>query len=267
MIAIIAILIGLLVPAVQKVRAAAARMTCSNNLKQITLAVHNHENTIGTMPPIYTDTAGSLRANIFTIILPYIEQDNLYRVMSPGNGYNPDFNTPSVDAGDPRAIASQTVKTYLCPTDASNIPVQQWTNGWACGNYAANYLVFTNNGAAYNAKTTIVGIQDGSSNTIMFAEKRGRCEGYGNLWAHGAWDYNWLPAFASTSAGQGPGGKFQVLPTDAQCRHFLPVGNHSGGMVSSMSDGSVRFLTQGISPNTWWSAVTPNGGEVLGSDW
>jgi hypothetical protein len=208
-----------------------------------------------------------LQGNLFFALLPYIEQGPLFNVATNTNGFNPNSYTPSVDAGDPRAPAGQTIKTYLCPSDATNQPVQMWTNGWACGNYAANYLVFTNNGTDVRALTTIQGIQDGSSNTIMFAEKRGRCQGYGNLWAHGAWDYNWLPAFASTATGQGPGGKFQVLPTDAQCNHFLPQGLHTSGMTVGLGDGSVRFLSQGISPNTWWAAVTPRGGEVLGSDW
>jgi prepilin-type N-terminal cleavage/methylation domain-containing protein/prepilin-type processing-associated H-X9-DG protein len=266
-IAIIAILIGLLLPAVQKVREAAARIQCANNLHQIALAAHDYQSATQHLPALYADRAGGLRGNLFFAILPYIEQDNIYKVAKSANGFNPDSYTPSVDAGDPTAPAGQTIKAYLDSSDSSNQPVQMWTNGWACSNYAANFLIFTNNGTDTNAQTTIQGIQDGSSNTIMFAEKRGRCEGYGNLWAHGAWDYNWLPAFASTSTGQGPGGKFQVLPSDSQCNHFLPQGNHSGGMNVALGDGSVRFLSQGISPGTWWAAVTPRGGETLGNDW
>jgi hypothetical protein len=216
---------------------------------------------------MYTDKQGGLQGNLFFALLPYIEQGPLYNVAQNTGGFNPNSYVPSVDAGDPRAPAGQTIKIYLCPSDATNQPVQMWTNGWACGNYAANYLVFTNNGTDVRATATIQGIQDGSSNTIMFAEKHARCQGYGNLWAHGAWDYNWLPAFASTATGQGPGGKFQVLPSDAQCNHFLPQGNHSGGMTAALGDGSVRFLSQGLSPATWWAAVTPRGNDILGSDW
>jgi prepilin-type N-terminal cleavage/methylation domain-containing protein len=266
-IAIIAILIGLLLPAVQKIREAAARLRCENNLKQIALGAHNHESTYGYLPAAYASKPGGLLGNCFFALLPYIEQGNVYNVARNSNGYNPDSYDPTVDAGDPTAPAGQTIKTYLDPADLTNQPVQMWTNGWAAGNYAANFLVFTNNGTDWGAHATIEGIQDGSSNTIFFVEKQARCAGRANLWAHGNWNLDWMPVFADTSTGQGPGGKFQVMPTDAQCNNFLPQGNHTGGMPVALGDGSVRMLSQGMSPNTWWAAVTPRGGEVLGSDW
>jgi prepilin-type N-terminal cleavage/methylation domain-containing protein len=276
-IAIIGILIALLLPAVQKVREAAARIQCQNNLKQIGLAVHNYQSAGGTMPAIYANRPGGLQGNILFALLPYIEQGNIYNVAQNTGTFNPNSYVPSVDAGDPRAPAGQTIKTYLCPSDNSNQPVQMWTNGWAAGNYAANYPLFTNKNlgvADTNARGTIQGIQDGSSNTIMFTERKGRCGGYGNLWAHGAWDTHWLPAFGhpydppSNNWGlQGPASKFQVVPSESQCDIRRANSSHSGGIPVSLADGSVRFLTDGVSPNTWWAAITPNGGEPLGSDW
>jgi len=145
-IAIIAILIGLLLPAVQKIREAAARIRCENNLKQIALGAHNHESTYGYLPAAYESKPNGMQGNIMFALLPYIEQGNVFNLAQNHGGYNPNSYWPTVDLGDPNAPAGQTIKTYLDPADLTNQPVQMWTNGWACGNYAANFLCFTNTG-------------------------------------------------------------------------------------------------------------------------
>jgi prepilin-type N-terminal cleavage/methylation domain-containing protein/prepilin-type processing-associated H-X9-DG protein len=142
-IAIIAILIGLLLPAVQKVREAAARMTCSNNLKQIGLAIHNYESSNGVLPAAYTklqapDTdpnaqfAGryvglSLQANL----LPYIEQGNLYNRLNPNLS---EFDTVNIPPNGPHAGSNtayaQVVKTYLCPSDPTPPTLDYYNSCW-----------------------------------------------------------------------------------------------------------------------------------------
>jgi len=129
-IAIIAILIGLLLPAVQKVREAAARMKCSNNLKQLGLALHNHENSLKYMPPWGFDFSPGPSGNplgaqtqghsTLTMLLPYMEQDNAYRasrvdlsVIDPRN-WPPNWATPFGSTGNP--AASNSVPSYLCPS-------------------------------------------------------------------------------------------------------------------------------------------------------
>jgi type II secretory pathway pseudopilin PulG len=139
-IAIIAILIGLLLPAVQKVRDAAARTQCQNNLKQIGLAIHNYEGTYGILPGSYTPLAVadpdpnaqaaipraglSLEANL----LPYLEQEGIYRMLNPKLS---EFDTLNIPPNGPHSgnnpAYSQVVKIYLCPAD-SNPPVIDYYN-------------------------------------------------------------------------------------------------------------------------------------------
>jgi prepilin-type N-terminal cleavage/methylation domain-containing protein/prepilin-type processing-associated H-X9-DG protein len=142
-IAIIAILIGLLLPAVQKVREAAARMACSNNLHQIGLAIHNYESSYGKLPAAYTklttddmdpnaQAAGrrvglSLQANL----LPYIEQGPLYQKLNPNLS---EFNTANIPPNGPHSGSNTAyatvVKTYLCPSDPTAAVIDAYNEVW-----------------------------------------------------------------------------------------------------------------------------------------
>jgi prepilin-type N-terminal cleavage/methylation domain-containing protein/prepilin-type processing-associated H-X9-DG protein len=271
-IAIIAILIGLLLPAVQKVREAAARIKCNNNLHQITIALHDYSTSFESKcPPMsggQTSTRGpgySNYGNIFYWLLPYIEQDNVYQL-------HPTYYAwyiPGTDpGGDPGPIVQLTMKAFLCPSDGTNEPVQMWTNGWAAGNYVANWQVFADP-PTWNTdiRARIPGsFADGTSNTIAFTEKVTRCQGYATLWGHGDWDYNWMPAF-ETWIESGPTVSFQLTPTPAQCDRFRASTPHTGGIQVGMADGSVRNVSGSITTTTWWAAVTPAAGDLLGPDW
>ena len=299
-IAIIAILIGLLLPAVQKVREAAARISCGNNLHQLGIATHNCNDTYGKLPPadhrFLTSKEDWLNpwSNPHFYLLPFIEQDTLFQKAYCLAGTQNQQAPPTPQPADYYPWAnwghSQTpiypsayntgVKTYVCPMDPSI-----GTNGiiigvepWAGTTYAYNAQVFgqtdfNGNLTDWWAQPRIPAtFQDGTSNTILFAEKYGRCGSAGSIWAR--WDMDgWQPGFAlSWNAGAiGPNSLFQVRPNPYLnpnvCDGTRASSPHAGGINVSLGDASVRFLAQGLSGTTWWAACTPAGGEVLGSDW
>jgi prepilin-type N-terminal cleavage/methylation domain-containing protein len=321
-IAIIAILIGLLLPAVQKVREAAARMKCSNNLKQIGIACHNSNDVNARLPPQAGTFGGAYFAPLFFHLLPYIEQDNTWKGATwldynapvgqtnpnPGTTFNIGVIWPvwqSVNVGNNTWLRQTRIPIYQCPSDPSLNNGLDWQPGDA--SYAGNFQVF--GGAANtNSKTNWDGqaripatFQDGTSQTILFAEKYARCNGTGNpggtWWMRGVYHGN-----KSFTGGNNPGpddsypgdrlsavfaggvghdntvwltgtaSKFLVQPPNflarpGPCDKRLASSPHTAGMNVGLGDGSVRFLSQGISAQTWWYACTPAGGEVLGSDW
>jgi prepilin-type N-terminal cleavage/methylation domain-containing protein len=285
-IAIIAILIGLLLPAVQKVREAAARMRCSNNLKQLGLAIHNENDTVGVLPPAW-GTANGI-GTVFYCLLPFVEQDAIFKQSAANvNNYFP------MPGGNTYA-SNVEVKTFMCPSDGSGPDNGLWLRGgvanevgnWAWSNYGANYQVFGNPDAGDNAGANMQGyasipksFTDGTSNTIVFAEKYRRCGNNGSLWGHGSWNVPWMAIFAygnragtqGYSSNSGPAGvvgaasKFQSQPNPwaTACNPSMAASPHTGGIQVGLGDGSVRTIATSIDPTTWWALCTPSGGETV----
>jgi prepilin-type N-terminal cleavage/methylation domain-containing protein len=286
-IAIIAILIGLLLPAVQKIREAANRMKCTNNIKQISLGTINCADTnSGFLPPsigLYTGfdvASGNSDGGIFLHILPYIEQDNLFKASSATpepNDRNGGLQTFSQWTAP---IQNAIVRVYQCPTDPTlhNTP--------ALSSYAVNGQVFRHNYPGWGSQPVVfpAGIQDGTSNTIFFTEKISSCAK-----DYGIYDYpynywpDWGPIIASTDLNRGGLGlnsapQFQPGPSPLAGTNGIPSQArdcfgarastfHTGGFVTGMGDGSVRTVRPSVSVQTWWAALTVDGGETLGSDW
>jgi type II secretory pathway pseudopilin PulG len=300
-IAIIAVLIGLMVPAVQKVREAANRMVCANNLRQLGLAAHNYHDWYGHLPPVlgYYPPVGGTFGTSFFHLLPYIDQSPLYedaRDLVPFPA--PDGPTLAYYPGN-NNVYSRRVNVFLCPSDPSVGPDGVVTiNGASFGasSYAVNAMVLSEHPMPRpQGKTRLAQITDGSSNTILFAEKYARCtnttlaplfQDGGCAWAYGG--FPWLPppmnparrgfapafavrTFAALGAPDaiGEGSKFQVQPTPflGNCDPTRASTPHASGILVSLADGSVRLLSPTMSGKTWWAAVTPADGEVLGPDW
>jgi prepilin-type N-terminal cleavage/methylation domain-containing protein/prepilin-type processing-associated H-X9-DG protein len=301
-IAIIAILIGLLVPAVQKVRDAAARIQCGNNLHQIAIAAHNYEGVNHRFPsginlPLKTQDAvsGALTGTAATkfgpapisnqfvswpeALFPYMEQDNLYGSLNLGaNQY--------ANLGTQTAAGAQPVKTLVCPTDALPTPavVQGYNNyfygmisyGGCAGTVSTYWPSATKDGIFYvNSSTTIFDIMDGTSNTILFAER-----------SH--WDPNWTTASGGGLALNTYGGWVWTNPTamedltlgtEVPINWLIPAGQtgfavtdprlnaigsrHTGGANVVFADSSVHFLTNATALSVLQALGTRAGGEVV----
>jgi prepilin-type N-terminal cleavage/methylation domain-containing protein/prepilin-type processing-associated H-X9-DG protein len=300
-IAIIAILIGLLVPAVQKVREAAARIQCGNNLHQIALAIANCSDTNGSnMPPAIGTYPNNLRGGqewtcpktvntawggMLYHLLPYMEQDTFYKATSCYSG-GVIVTGLDIEGGGPTPYSqiNHPIKSYLCPSDPT---AKDGSSGWAAvGSYVYNGAIFQADWNGYSHFPA--SIQDGTSNTIFMTETYAGAT-YNKtdqtLWW---WDYN---SFETRTSDNGDCGGLNFYgpaytplskPSPEYCRTTSlawtwggqasvcmcrAVSPHSGGINVGMGDGSVRLVSQGVSSATWFAACTAAQGDVLGSDW
>jgi prepilin-type N-terminal cleavage/methylation domain-containing protein/prepilin-type processing-associated H-X9-DG protein len=280
-IAIIAILIGLLLPAVQKVREAAARIKCQNNLKQIGLALHNYHDRTGRLPPGYSDFGPWPQADQgpgwgwAAFILADLEQDNLQRQIN--------FQ---LNVGDPVNAAARTtfLKIFECPSDPSSDTTFVVTDGgsksWelAKGNYVAcngndgvdDFSTPAHTGAFVRGMRgyRFAEIRDGLSNTFLIGE---RC----TTMSYSTWVG--FPTGALDPSIRAPGtfsgGSALVL---GHCGPHLPndsivtdadamSSGHTGGVQFLYGDGSVRMIGNTISQTVYDALATRNGSEVVGS--
>ncbi|HTU17914.1 MAG TPA: DUF1559 domain-containing protein [Gemmataceae bacterium] len=300
-IAIIAILIGLLLPAVQKVREAAARAQCQNNLKQLGLALHNYNDAYGYFPQARNYPFAE-SFSIHSRLLSFMEQDNVFRTIN--------FTAPWSDPSNAVAAAAR-VKNFVCPSD----PMNSAPPNWAPTNYRANEgtsIVFAygpsdpsgvnasmpppNGPFDMNEPHTIAYITDGTSNTAAFSEhitgdfnqavatpnadtfepgtfpstadqamadcQSASTQGDSNVGAP------WLYGYHSTTS------YWHAFPPGFRSCMYPPLristtanSGHTNGINVCLCDGSVRFVSYSIGLSTWRALGTCNGGEVLGSDW
>jgi prepilin-type N-terminal cleavage/methylation domain-containing protein len=257
-IAIIAILIGLLLPAVQKVREAAARMSSQNNLKQMGIALHACNDGVGQMPPAYISQWPSAHKfpgvqTAHFALLPYIEQDNLYKLGH--NGTHPHCHANNVHV----APLAKLNKIFMAPADGST---DGTLHTWGATSYAMNHRLFTNNRTVWEGTVSIDKIPDGTSNTIAFAEQSSRKSGnHGSLWAHGNWNYNHMASFNYEAGTPQPK---EGNPDNYQLDRAHCISGQTCQVL--FADGSVRGISSGTSSQNWVAMCTYMGGEVNGSN-
>ena len=273
-IAIIGVLIALLLPAVQAAREAARRTSCSSNLKQIGIALHNYHDTNNRLP------AGSLPTFVsgFTAILPFIEQGNTYDQYNFNISYSDPFN---------QAVLDQEIPIYLCPSMGigRTVPERNCNETGAPSSYLLNegsspYQRSSNDGVfplvwptyGFTNNTKMFGhIRDGLSNTIACGETTYEMKDY--LWS--AWS---CPQFAGEikwgTARWGVGYPSISLGTSGKpFNHHFAAGNggwqsnHPTGVNMLMLDGSVQFIGEEIETETLTSLSTCRGQEVISQDY
>ncbi len=283
-IAIIAVLIGLLLPAVQKVREAANRVSCQNNLKQLGLAAHNYHTQHGGFPPWGLTNRARPMHGWAVLLLPFVEQDNLHR------GYR--FDAHPWDPVNLPAVQTH-LKLLQCP--ATPNPNRLSTHGSPSG-IAGGPFTYQGSATDYAALAGVAGIvinaglsnvpfndrfgimdgnilrpiphvRDGSSNTLMIVEVAGRPDWWRarvkdpSATTGGAWG-DWANNIAAR--GHSYDGLTFIGPCVVNCSNQIGVyAFHSGGANGLLGDGSVRFLSRNLNVQVFYALASYNGGEVI----
>ncbi len=246
-IAIIGILVALLLPAIQAAREAARRTQCTNNLKQIGIALQNYHDTHNILPPSYVDSPNpnaEIRWGWGLLILPFMENDPLYRLIDPvthgGGGGN------AVHRADQNPNLRVRIKAYRCPSDPHRSDLNP--NFTATGQAGASNYVISEGVAAYDrgaghTSHTLADVIDGTSNTILVGE-RDHYKHAGALWP-GRQNSTATVGFRSLYAPNWPVNGTNVTNSPT-CIRYVLSSEHPGGVNVVFCDGKVRWIADSI---------------------
>jgi prepilin-type N-terminal cleavage/methylation domain-containing protein/prepilin-type processing-associated H-X9-DG protein len=275
-IAIIAILIGLLLPAVQKVREAALRAKCQNNLKQLGLAAHNYHGSFRVFPPGYVPGPPAKNDGVFIQLLPYVEQDNVYKLwkFTPAGQQN----WGSTAQAGTTAPSANVVPTYMCPIGGGAVDITENWSGYNFGItcYLANsgtrsYAVEAKDGIFFgNSKVRIGDVADGTSNTLLFGERNYKQPPV-NGCTQDTWDWGAWGAATGVIYDMGDTHGSSRVPINTVCSATIGENDrlnafgslHAGGANFSFADGSVRFLADSLDLVTLQALSTRAKAEVF----
>lgn len=270
-VAILATLVGLLIPAVVKVREASNAATCRNNLHNLSLALHHYHEQFGQMPPYATGVKGEPFANWFGHMLPQLDELGLFRSMGVGATLKPSDASakPIVITSSPDA--GRRFKILICPSDPSG------SNDTYRGktSYEANWFAFSGSKVGSNAfyppPQRFGDMPNGLSNVVLFGECYSECSDL----IHYAMETPYNHTFGITLDGKPSDDPsylpsdytmFQSRPTSADCEKWRTQSAHAG-MNVALADGSVRLIYPTISLTTWKQVLKPAGGGPTGEDW
>ncbi|HEY1191163.1 MAG TPA: DUF1559 domain-containing protein [Gemmata sp.] len=285
-IAIIAILIGLLLPAVQKVREAAARMKCQNNIKQFGIGLHSYHSALERLPPgySYNATTDISEATWMYFLLPHIEQEALYKTANLAQNFG---SLPNQN----NTVSGAMLPLYSCPSDRpGDLALSYYGKGNYVGNggigpmtspagWVSSASVAVPGAFLLNGRTRLTDITDGTSNTAMTSEVikspgddfRGVMHyPEGPIYQHNRTPNTSTPDdFRSglcKSTVQAPCvGTYTAYNNRSVI--MSARSNHSGGVNVGLCDGSARFVTSATAQATWQAVGTIANGEVMASDW
>ncbi|HLJ97205.1 MAG TPA: DUF1559 domain-containing protein [Gemmataceae bacterium] len=295
-IAIIAILVGLLLPAVQKVREASYRAKCQNNLKQWALAMHNFHDVNGRLPPGATNndtTHHTVRQTWVRFVWPYIEQQNLTNKDDPTQ---PFYVPPCTVVYTLNGLTGVDVPLYYCPSDTLGADQDQVTSAQGGydrrrGNYVINWgtikydtapkptdpsapFAHLKGNRATPRVTKIGDITDGTSNTLLMSETLRAWSHEDNDWRGDIQNDDGVFKFMAitTPNSSSPDVVNWAIPnndplmpvTTAGSEYSAARSRHPGGVNVTLCDGSVRFVSNTINLATWQALSTMNGSEVVG---